>query len=87
MLHSDEHEDVSMEWWDPAASFELNASGGMEILVIKGSFFEGDEQFQYQSWLRLPVGSSTRVEAGPEGCAVWIKKNHLRIPPKPPTTA
>ena len=49
MLHSDEHEDVSMEWWDPAASFELNASGGMEILVIKGSFFEGDEQFQYQS--------------------------------------
>ena len=86
-LHSDAHEAVSMEWWQAGAEITLDAPKGMEVLVVNGSFTEAAEAFEYQSWLRLPVAGSATVTAGPNGCTVWVKRNHLAIPPSAPTTA
>ena len=76
-LHEDTREHVSMERWAPGTQVELLAQGGMEVLVVKGGFAEGGEDFAVQSWLRLPQGASTTAVAGPEGTQVWIKRGHL----------
>ncbi|MGI9353466.1 MAG: cupin domain-containing protein [Rhizobiaceae bacterium] len=85
-LYSDDRENVSMERWHPNQAIGLDAPNGLEVLVIKGSFQENGESFENQSWLRLPRESSTIVKAGPDGCKVWIKRNHLKEPPGAPVT-
>ncbi|MEM7745543.1 MAG: cupin domain-containing protein [Pseudomonadota bacterium] len=77
LLHEDPRERVTMERWAPGADVTLEASGGMEILVTKGGFAEGGEEFATQSWLRLPSGATTTATAGLEGAQVWIKRGHL----------
>ncbi len=76
-LHEDPQERVAMERWAPGAKVTLEADGGMEILVTKGGFAEGGEDFAVQSWLRLPSGATTTATAGPEGAHVWVKRGHL----------
>lgn len=76
-LHKDDREEVVMERWAPGAKVTLTAEGGMEVLTIKGGFAEGGEDFEVQSWLRLPEGAVTEAIAGPEGAQVWIKRGHL----------
>lgn len=83
-LYRDEREDVRMERWAPGAQIELAVPGGLELLVIEGSFKEGGEDFSYQSWLRLPAGAHLKAVAGDEGCLVWAKSGHLRARPKAP---
>lgn len=83
-LYADPREQVSMEQWKPNAAITLDATDGMEVLVLEGSFVEGDDVFETQSWLRLPVGSSAQVNAGSNGCKVWIKRNHLKETPRAP---
>jgi len=85
-LYSDNREDVSMETWHPGQTVALDAANGMEVLVIGGSFTEGNESFEIQSWLRLPVGASSTAIAGPDGCKVWIKRNHLKETPTAPSS-
>ena len=77
-LFRDETEDVRLERWAPGATIGLPVPGGAEVLVLGGSFDEGGERFEPQSWLRLPSGSVLRATAGPEGCRVWVKTGHLR---------
>ncbi|MEM9279731.1 MAG: cupin domain-containing protein [Pseudomonadota bacterium] len=77
-LYKDDREHVSMEEWAAGTSIGLDATQGMEVLVMEGSFEENGETFENQSWLRLPKGSSSVVTAGDEGCKVWIKRNHLK---------
>ena len=84
-LFADKREKVSMERWQPGSRVELDAAGGLEILVLEGSFEECDETFSAQSWLRLPTGSATTAVASPDGARVWIKRDHLRTPPRPPS--
>lgn len=76
-LHKDPHETVVMEQWDAGVTVTLGDAGGLEALVIKGGFREGDDAFQPQSWLRLPKGEIATVTAGSEGARVWIKTGHL----------
>ena len=83
-LHADPREHVSMEKWAPNATIDLSALHGLEVLVLEGSFKENDEQFERQSWMRLPINSSTQVQAGVDGCTVWIKRNHLKETPRAP---
>lgn len=83
-LFHDQREDVSLEKWHPGQSVELNAVGGMEILLLEGSYQEGDEHFEIQSWVRLPKGHVSSAVAGPSGARVWIKKGHLSDTPRPP---
>lgn len=83
-LFQDSHEDVRLERWQPGVSVDLDASDGMEVLVLGGSFTEAGEAFATQSWLRLPKNSRGRASAGPDGARVWIKQGHLAREPQPP---
>jgi len=78
MLFRDEREDVRLESWGRNADVILMPEGGIEILVLEGSFAEEGEIFTQHSWLRLPIGSPLAAKAGPHGCRVWIKEGHLR---------
>jgi len=85
-LFQDEHETVTLERWAPGAEIALRSPAGLELLVLDGSFTEGTEHFEYQSWLRLPSGSETRARAGEKGCRVWMKRGHLARPPTAPAS-
>ena len=76
-LFQDEHEVVKLEHWRAGVAVELSSRAGLELFVLEGAFTDGQDRFDYQSWLRLPPGSSTRVHAGEEGCRAWIKSGHL----------
>ena len=52
--------------------------GGIEILVIDGSFQLNDDELSRHSWLRLPQGESATAAAGADGARIWIKRGHLR---------
>lgn len=86
-LFHDRREDVRLEQWSPGATIPLAPEGGMEILVLAGSFRPSGQQlpetFAPQSWLRLPIGDRLTVIAGPDGCRVWVKEGHLRFAPAP----
>jgi anti-sigma factor ChrR (cupin superfamily) len=86
-LFHDRREDVRLEQWSPGATVALAPEGGMEILVLDGSFrLSGQpliEPFAPLSWLRLPTGDRVTAIAGPEGCRVWVKEGHLRFAPRP----
>lgn len=76
-LFCDSREDVRLERWAPGARITLPAPGGTEVFVLDGTFYDGGEHFEAQSWLRLPAGSTLQAKAGPEGCKVWVKTGHL----------
>ena len=76
-LFQDPDEYVRLERWAPGAAISLPNPGGLEVLVLEGSFEEGGERFEPQSWLRLAVGSALEARTGPAGCKVWIKAGHL----------
>ena len=77
-LYRDGSENVRMERWASAAEIILPVPDGGEFLVLDGSFDEGGERFEPQSWLRLPCAGQLSAVAGPEGCTVWVKTGHLR---------
>jgi len=51
--------------------------GGIELLVLEGSFADGDESYPQGTWLRLPPGSRTRMRSE-AGCTLFAKAGHLR---------
>jgi ChrR Cupin-like domain len=77
-LFRDGREDVRLERWPPSAAVELALPGGGEFLVLDGGFDEAGDHFAPQSWLRLPPNSVLRATAGPAGCTLWVKTDHLR---------
>ncbi len=83
-LFCDQREDVSLERWGAGAEVALVAPNGLEVLVIEGGFREAGEDFVRYSWLRLPKGGRTTVTAGATGARVWIKRDHLALPPRAP---
>lgn len=52
-------------------------TGGVELLVVEGSLVDGDQVYQRDSWIRLPVGEQSQIKAGLEGATVYIKTEHL----------
>jgi anti-sigma factor ChrR (cupin superfamily) len=84
-LFRDGREDVRIEAWTAGAQVMLaDIAGGLEILVLDGTFFEGGERFVGQSWVRVPDGGTLDAVAGPNGCQVWVKIGHLSERPVPP---
>jgi hypothetical protein len=83
-LFLDDREDVRLERWAPGATVALDASGGMEVLVLAGWFSERDEAFLLQSWSRLPNDGVAWATVGVNGARVWIKRGHLAEMPRPP---
>jgi hypothetical protein len=76
-LFCDEREDVRLEEWAAGIEINLPVPGGIELLVLDGSFRESAEEFLTQSWLRLPAGNVLTAKSGPHGCKVWMKSGHL----------
>lgn len=70
-------EEVRLERWAPGETREVAVPGGLELLVLEGSFEEGAERFERHSWLRLPAGSALRARAGSDGARLWSKSGHL----------
>ncbi len=83
-LFKDGREDVRLERWGPNATIPIDAAGGMEILVLDGSFLEGGERFERLSWLRLPKTAKTEVRTSESGARLWVKQGHLSVTPRPP---
>lgn len=76
-LHADARETVSLAQWEPGTQATIDASGGLEVLVIDGSVTEEGETLGRWDWLRLPVGATFTGTAGPQGARIWIKTGHL----------
>lgn len=85
LLFDDHRELVSLETWPADRRFELDAPGGIELLVVKGSMMETGERFERQSWLRAPCGAALDIETGDEGATVWVKRDHLTTAPTAPS--
>lgn len=83
-LFKDDREDVRLEIWEPEAHVKISDHKGLEVFVLEGGFNDTIEEFQSQSWLRLPTGTPLDATAGSKGARVWIKKDHLKETPKPP---
>jgi anti-sigma factor ChrR (cupin superfamily) len=77
-LYADTREQVRLERWVPNASIAIDSPGGIELLVLEGTFEERGERFAVQSWLRLPAGAALVAKAGETGARVWVKSGHLR---------
>jgi hypothetical protein len=65
-----------LERWAPGITVAVSLPGGIELLVLDGSFIEGGEEFTRLSWLRLPAGATLQATAGRGGCEVWVKSGH-----------
>lgn len=85
-LFEDARETVQLEAWEPNARIAMALPEGGEFFVLKGSFHEGSDILQEQSWLRVPKGGTLDAIAGPQGARVWVKTRHLRFV-APPATA
>jgi quercetin dioxygenase-like cupin family protein len=84
LLYEDARENVRLERWSADTQIFLRATGGVEILVLEGGFSDGDETFEPQSWLRLPVDAMLTARSGANGCKVWVKTGHLARPQTAP---
>jgi hypothetical protein len=69
---------------DPGINVAVPLPGGIELLVLDGSFREGGEEFTPLSWLRLSAGATLQATAGQGGCKVWVKSGHLAREPRLP---
>ncbi len=78
-LFEDPQENVRLEEWAPNAPIDIAARGGLELLVLTGSFDEHGEHCTEHSWLRLPPGAAFDAVAAPSGCRVWVKSGHLAV--------
>ena len=87
VLYESAWELVLLERWTPGISIAVPIPGGIELLVLDGSFAEGGEEFTPLSWLRLPVGAMLQATAGQGGCKLWVKSGHLARGQGLPTAA
>jgi hypothetical protein len=85
VLYETTAELVLVERWAPATRVAVPLPGGIELLVLDGSFSEGGEDFAQLSWLRLPASATLQATAGPAGCSVWVKSGHLAREPRLPS--
>jgi anti-sigma factor ChrR (cupin superfamily) len=79
LLHRDAQEEVSYFDLAPGASLEVEAPGGIELLVLGGDLTEGGDRLGTGAWLRLPDGRPVSATAGAGGATVWMKTGHLRF--------
>jgi anti-sigma factor ChrR (cupin superfamily) len=78
-LHRDGREIVSYLEADPGASVQVDAPGGIEVLVLNGSITETGDELRQGSWLRLAEGQPFAGVAGDDGAKLWMKTGHLRL--------
>ena len=71
-LYADGRESVRLERWGAGTAVDVAVPGGVEVLVLEGSFVEGGEVFERHAWLRLPAGAGLRAHTD-TGCRLWVK--------------
>jgi len=76
-LYNDEREEVRLENWSANTEIKIEANLGAEILVLSGSFIEGNDELVTNSWLRTPINSQIIAKTGDHGAKVWLKTGHL----------
>lgn len=68
---------VCLERWAPDTDFSPHEHpGGIEYLVLDGSFADDHGAYAEGHWLRLPAGATQKVSTA-NGCTVWVKRGHL----------
>ncbi|RTZ45869.1 cupin [Candidimonas sp. SYP-B2681] len=72
-LFNNTHEHVALKYWPPESPFQIENPEGLELLIVSGSFTDGQETFEPLSWLRLPPGMNLNAHAESGGCQVWMK--------------
>lgn len=82
-LFMDSRERVRIEIWAPNQEI-VTDHRGLEALVLNGSFTEGGDTLATHAWVRLPAGHTLRATAGPNGARLWVKSDHLAVPPTAP---
>lgn len=76
-LHVHKREKVRIEIWLPGVTVEHWGHGGLELLVLDGSFTAAGETFCRHSWLRLPPSEPFLGQAGGDGARLLVKSGHL----------
>lgn len=76
-LHKDDHETVSYAHVDAGAAMNIDASGGIEVLMIAGSMTQSCNTLEKGTWLRLPEGQNLNAIAGSEAAKIWMKTGHI----------
>ena len=84
-LFEDARERVRIEVWDTNTQVNVSEHKGFEVFVVEGSFSEGGETFEKNSWLRLPAGAPLNAIAGENGARLWVKSEHLAEAPTAPS--
>lgn len=77
-LFCDANEDVRLERWAPGSNITIEADGGLELLVLDGSFAERGDRLGRHDWLRLSSGDRLQAAVGDQAVTAWIKTGHLR---------
>lgn len=77
-LFEDARETVQFETLAPGASFDIGDPGGFEMLMLDGTLTVDEEEYEPQSWLRLPPNDYAELVTGPTTATIWIKRRHLR---------
>lgn len=77
-LFEDERETVQLETIAHGTTAMIGDPGGFEMLVVDGTFTVDGEEYEPQSWLRLPPDEHTELVAGSKPATVWVKRRHLR---------
>lgn len=76
-LHRDPHESVTYRVLDAGATLSMAASGGIELLILKGTATQAGATLEKGTWLRLPEGAPLVLTAGAQGATLWMKTGHL----------
>lgn len=81
-LYTDQYEEVSLFYLERDAQLTLSAERGLECLLLTGEVRANnpngpDWKLNKNSWLRLPIKSIFKIQSGPEGAKLWVKRNHL----------
>jgi len=76
-LHEFRNEKVEMRRYVAGATFDFEAAGGAELLIVTGALDYDGTMLTTESWLRLPDGDPTVLTALEE-TIVWLKTRHLR---------
>ena len=77
VLHEDVREVVTYLHVAAGAVLDVEAKGGIELLMIAGAMEETGDTLRKGSWLRIPEGGQLHGTAGAEGARIWMKTGHL----------
>jgi anti-sigma factor ChrR (cupin superfamily) len=78
-LHRVGNEETALERWAPGLRFTRPArAGGLEVLVLDGTFEDEHGLYPAGTWLRAPPLST--APASTQGCLIWVRTGHLPPP-------